>query len=141
MNAGAATADENIYLIGGDNGERAISTTEVFYPGQALTRGPLWEKRMSLPVACRISGIEVIANNIFSLCNNEAGSIFSYSPATDTWQSFTEPKPVDLPQESTIVFHDNYLYYIGGISKSGTPSAANWSNQIFYTLLIPYLKK
>lgn len=141
MHAGAAAVGGNIYLIGGNDGNKDISANEIFYPQRDAGQGSSWEPRLPLPKACGIAGITVVADSIFTLCNDDDGSLFAYSPVTNTWQAFLESKPAGLANRSQLVFLGNYLFYLGGKDLSGLPSAASWSNQIFYTLLIPYVNK
>jgi len=132
---GAITFADDIYLMGGYNGQDVGPNTYQFTPatGQWAEKAPLPEGRAGV-------GVVVVRDNIYVIGGGwlepvTAGEI--YDPQHDTWHSFETPALSQWRNLGAVVV-ETQIYAIGGWEGSSqTIMADTFSHNVLYQLFIP----
>ena len=109
----AATLGDDIYAVGGTEGNKRLRTVEKLSPYTST-----WDRIADLNVARSRPGVAALDNRLFALGGyngvEHLSSVECYSPNSDCWQ-MVESMSVPRNSPATAV-HDGYLYVAGGHS-------------------------
>jgi N-acetylneuraminic acid mutarotase len=132
---GVATLNEQIYVVGGYDGQNEFNNTYIFEPDQAywLEKAPMHEKRGGLGLISAANSLYAIGGGWeHALANNE-----KYDPTSDTWTTF-EP-PFSHPWRNMgLAATDTRIYAVGGWNGSAEEFMdAVTSYQFLFQLFLP----
>jgi N-acetylneuraminic acid mutarotase len=126
MDDAVANYDGKVYVIGGSNGEYAVSDAYVYDPSSGS-----WSSIAPLPQALNAASADFVGGTLYVAggWNNSgqpSNTLYAYDPASNTW-SQEASIPVPVAAEGTAVTSGK-LYVIGGCTGAcGATSAAVYS--------------
>jgi DNA-binding CsgD family transcriptional regulator/N-acetylneuraminic acid mutarotase len=143
--AGAAIAGGRIYVIGGYDGQRALTVNEAYQPAREDTADNPWFTKKSMPAGRYGMGIASLADIIHIIGgvgeDQEPLQPLKYFPQPDQWQILDGEAPTELQSWSYLQAApvETYVYAIGG-ERQGQPATLNMEYKAIYTISIPIVK-
>ena len=142
--AGAAEAGGKIYVIGGWDGEKALSINQVY---QVILEGEddkVWIKGVSMPNERYRMGLVTLNDTalIIGGINDLDTRIeaFQFSILELTWNEMANPFENITWSNMGIVNIGNQIYVIGG-KRNNSFTNYNYAYQAFYTIVLPFIEK
>jgi N-acetylneuraminic acid mutarotase len=140
--AGAAVAGGKIFVVGGFDGRRGLTSVEVYIPEIEDSDADPWGEAVPLPASRYGMGV-VGLGNMIHIVGGEVGaggsqSSLVYSPQDGIWQEFDSPDAKTVTSLGLVPL-DTQLYLIGGQIGEG-PTARNSAYQAIYTFVMPIIR-
>ncbi len=143
--AGAAVEDEKIYLIGGFDGQEALTLNETYFPTRDANGENPWETNTPMPEGHYAMGVANLASVIYLLGGmDQSGQStgparFEYLPRSDSWAEFEAP-PQPVGAFTAMVGSGSYIHVFGGETSTGLLDT-HQLYQAIYTISIPVIRE
>ena len=125
-----------IYLIGGWDGDKYLSTVKSFSPTDLLeSRGKLRDEP-SLPEALVSCMAEELADTLFLFCPE---SVYKLSHSQNSWIKESIPEAYNLKNGFTTASHDNKVYIFGSGGVDGEDNSNLAMYKALFSIVLPLL--
>ena len=139
--AGAVATGDKIYVLGGTDGQQALTANDVYQPNLAAQP---WSRATSLPIGRYGMGVASIADGLIHIIGGQgsepalAGLAYLYLAQQNEWRQIETP----LQQSWTslgVATLGTRLYVLGGTTAEGLSNQV-WSYQAIFTISLPIVR-
>ena len=132
-----------IFVLGGYDGQKALTTNTAYYPSRDLAGEDPWETLAPLPEGRYAMGVTHLANVIYLAGGiTDQGTLaritIQYIPPSNEWAEYDAP-PIPAGAHGVLLSSGGFLHYLGGESTQGL-LATHEAYQAIYTYSIPILR-
>jgi hypothetical protein len=139
---GVAISSGLIYILGGTNGNEALTANEIYTPSRDNGSDNPWQVGPALPEGRYAMGVASVSDLIYIIGGkgkvSQELSLLELSPTVTTWQTLSASIPATWSFLGTVPL-GQYLYVIGGLIEDN-PTGLNLSYQAIYTVVIPFVR-